>query len=404
MATIQRSNTKVANRLINYAEKRAEVREGVYCPAEYAKSQMKATRELWGKSDGIQAHHIIQSFKPGEVTPEIANEIGRDLAKEIAKGHECVVYTHTDKDHIHNHIVVNSVNYENGSKYNASKEELYRIREVSDRLCKERDLSVVKEYSSPTRYTLAEKALLEKGEVSWKEEIRKVIDHEKTQVKTYDEFKHNLKENYGIEVLERGENITFTHPDNGRKIRGSKLGNDYEKETIKNGFERQIERKTEPSQERGTTSLSDSGKQREGAGTARTPEGNERSQRFDEGLHQNEHGQVSSREIDLRQRDRQHQGDKQASNRSNAFDLDEARKSLKQQRANVAKGFNKFTERDEAEQQPSASRNENNKRSDQRANERDQEHDKDRNGEHQQEKSQQSERTFSKNIQHGFER
>ncbi|WP_025907321.1 relaxase/mobilization nuclease domain-containing protein [Priestia flexa] len=404
MATIQRSNTKVANRLINYAEKRAEVREGVDCPAEYAKSQMKATRELWGKSDGIQAHHIIQSFKPGEVTPEMANEIGRELAKEIAKGHECVVYTHTDKDHIHNHIVMNSVNYENGSKYNASKEELYRIREVSDRLCKERGLSVVKEYSSPTRYTLAEKALLEKGEVSWKEEIRKVIDHEKTQAKTYDEFKHNLKENYGIDVLERGKNITFTHPDNDRKVRGSKLGNEYEKETIKNGFERQIERKTEPSQERGTTSLSDSGKQREGAGTARTPEGNERPQRFDEGLHKNEHGQVSSREIDLRHRDRQYQGDKQASNRSNAFDLDEARKSLKQQRANVAKGFNKFTERNEAEQQPSTTRNENNKQSNQRTNERNKEHDKDRNGEHQQEKSQQLERTVSKNINHGFER
>src|SRR5438270_313338 len=83
---------------------------------------------------------------------ERANEIGRDLAKEVAKGHECVVYTHTDKDHIHNHIVINSVNYENGLKYNASKEELYRIREINDRLCKERDLSVVKEYSSPTRY------------------------------------------------------------------------------------------------------------------------------------------------------------------------------------------------------------------------------------------------------------
>ncbi|GAA3316231.1 hypothetical protein GCM10020331_012790 [Ectobacillus funiculus] len=111
------------------------------------------------KNEGIQAHHIIQSFKPGEVTPEQANEIGQELAKEIAKGHEAVVYTHTDKDHVHNHIIINSVNYENGRKYNASKEELYRIREVSDRLCQERNLSVVKGYTAPTRYTLAEKNL-----------------------------------------------------------------------------------------------------------------------------------------------------------------------------------------------------------------------------------------------------
>lgn len=406
MATIQRSNTKVANRLINYAEKRAEVREGVDCPAEYAKSQMKATRELWGKSDGIQAHHIIQSFRPGEVTPEIANEIGRDLAKEIAKGHECVVYTHADKDHIHNHIVINSVNYENGLKYNASKEELYRIREVSDRLCKERDLSVVKEYSSPTRYTLAEKALLEKGEVSWKEEIRQVIDDEKQHSKTYEQFKQNLTEKYGIEVNERGKNITFIHPDNGRKVRGFKLGHSYEKEMLKNEFTREIEQtKGEPSQERGNTSLSDSDKQqREGAGIAGTSKGNQRPQRFDEGLYQNEHGQISSGEANLRQRDRQHQGNKQTSDRSNAFDFEEARKSLEQQRANVAKGFNKFTQRDEAEQQPSITGNGKNKQSSQRANERDQEHHKDRNGEHQQEKSQHLERTVSKNIEHGFER
>ncbi|MCQ6277519.1 relaxase/mobilization nuclease domain-containing protein [Bacillus sp. V3B] len=406
MATIQRSNTKVANRLINYAEKRAEVREGVNCPAEYAKSQMKATRALWGKSEGIQAHHIIQSFKPGEVTPEIANEIGRDLAKEVAKGHECVVYTHTDKDHIHNHIVINSVNYENGLKYNASKEELYRIREINDRLCKERDLSVVKEYSSPTRYTLAEKALLEKGEVSWKDEIRQVIDYEKEHSKTYEQFKQNLTEKYGIEVNERGKNITFSHPDNGRKVRGSKLGNSYEKEMLKNEFTREIEQtKGEPNQERGNTNLSGSEKQqREGAGIDRSVERNERSQRFDEGVHQNEHGQVSSREADLRQRDRQHQSDKQTSDRSNAFNIDEARKSLEQQRSNVAKGFNKFTQRDEAEQQPSTTRNENDKQSNKRATKRNQEHDKDRNGEHQQEKSQQLERTVSKNIEHGFER
>jgi hypothetical protein len=364
---------------------------------------MKATRELWGKTEGIQAHHIIQSFKPGEVTPEMANEIGRDLAKEVAKGHEAVVYTHTDKDHIHNHIVINSVNYENGSKYHASKESLYQIREANDRLCKERGLSVVQEKDSPIRYTLAEKGLLDKGEISWKEEIRKVIDHEKTQAKTYDEFKQNLQENYGIEVKERGKNITFTHPENGRKVRGSKLGNDYEKETIQNGFERQIERKTEPSQKRGNTGLS-SEQSRGSERAERVAEANERFERPHEGLHQNEHGQVNSREADLRHRDNQHQDHQQTSHDRNAFDIDEARKALERKRSDVAKGFDRFTQRDETEQQSNPSKDGADRGQSQQGNDRNQEPHADRNQQHEQELTKQDERVRSQQQEIDFER
>jgi len=136
MATIQLGNTKVASKLISYCEKRATERDGVDCPPEFAKNQFKATREIWGKSEGIQAHHVIQSFKPGEVNPAEANEIGIQLAKELANGYEAVVYTHTDKDHIHNHIVINAVSYENGKKYRAhGKEAIEKVRDISDRLC-----------------------------------------------------------------------------------------------------------------------------------------------------------------------------------------------------------------------------------------------------------------------------
>lgn len=256
MATIQLGRTQSANRLISYAEKRAEVREGVDCPSEYAKSQMNATRQIWGKTEGIQAHHVIQSFKPGEVTPEMANEIGRDLAKEIAKGHECVVYTHTDKEHIHNHIVINSVNYENGSKYQAhGKEAIERVRETSDRLCMERDLSVVKEKSAEVRYTQAEKSLVEQGKHSWKDEIRDKIDHEKKASKSYEEFKGNLLEKHGIEVRERGKNTTYINHENGKRVRGNKLGEAYEKETIKHEFEKFKAREGERGQERGNSDL-----------------------------------------------------------------------------------------------------------------------------------------------------
>src|SRR5699024_1696775 len=103
MATTKLGNTKSASRAINYAEKRAVVKSGHNLDADYAKSQLKATRALYGKEDGIQAHTIIQSFKPEETTPEQANEIGLELAEKVASNHQVAVYTHADTDHIHNH-------------------------------------------------------------------------------------------------------------------------------------------------------------------------------------------------------------------------------------------------------------------------------------------------------------
>lgn len=240
MATIQLGNTKVANKLISYAEKRAEERSGVDCPPEYAKSQMKATRELWGKPEGVQAHHVIQSFKPGEVTAKQANEIGQELARSISKGHEAVIYTHTDKEHIHNHIIINAVNFENGSKYQSSKKDLHRIREESDRLCLEQGLSIVLERKAPVRYTLAEKALLEKGKTSWKDDIRTKIEEAKDATASYEEFKIYLSEKHEIEVRERGKTTTYYDHANNKRVRDNKLGSDYEREVIKDGFEKSV--------------------------------------------------------------------------------------------------------------------------------------------------------------------
>lgn len=242
MASIKLGSTKVANKLMSYCEKKSVERDGVDCNPNYAKSQFKATRELWGKNKGVQAHHVIQSFSPGEITPYRANEIGKELAKELAKGHEVVVYTHADTRHIHNHIIINSVCYKDGKKYQSKKKDLYRAREISDRLCKERNLSVIKKPSANVRYTLAEKGLIEKGQASWKDELRQVIDIEKHQSRSFDEFKSNLHKKYGIEVKERGQYISYKHPDKQKFVRGKTLGLDYERGTLENGFSRQVER------------------------------------------------------------------------------------------------------------------------------------------------------------------
>src|SRR5699024_10224193 len=92
-------------------------KDGYNLDIDYAKSQMKQTRELFSKNDGIQAHHVIQSFKPDVVTPEKANPVGLELAKKLAPNHEVAVYTHDDTNHVHNHIVINIVNFETGYRF-----------------------------------------------------------------------------------------------------------------------------------------------------------------------------------------------------------------------------------------------------------------------------------------------
>lgn len=257
MATIKLSTTKNANALLKYAEKRAEASNSLDCDVDYVRNQFKATREIWGKNGGIQAHHVIQSFKPDEVDPQQANEIGLQLAEKLAKGHEVAVYTHTDKDHIHNHIVINAVNYEDGRKFHAhGQDAIDRFREASDELCKQHGLSVVEEHSADVRYTLAEQSLLEKGESSWKDEIRTAIDQAKEQTASFEEFQERLKEQ-GVQATLRGKNITYEHLESNKKVRGTKLGLAYEKETILHGFERQVtrERETAGSAERGVTTV-----------------------------------------------------------------------------------------------------------------------------------------------------
>ncbi|HDG9392794.1 TPA: relaxase/mobilization nuclease domain-containing protein, partial [Staphylococcus aureus] len=214
MAVIKISATKSLNRLISYAEKKAEVQSGVNVDDEFAKEQMKTTRMIFNKNDGRQGYHLIQSFDPEDnITPEEANEIGQELAKEVAPDHEITIYTHTDRDHIHNHICINSVNMNTGKKFVNDRNKLYEMRNKSNELCQRYNLVNSSNKQAEIRYTQAERAIIEKGQISWKDEIRQAIDKEKLNANSFDEFKDNMQENYGIEVKERGKNISFKHPD-----------------------------------------------------------------------------------------------------------------------------------------------------------------------------------------------
>ena len=113
--------------------------------------QMMDTKRDVGKLDGRQCYHIIQSFKPGEVSPELALEIAKEFAAEYLADYEVVIGTHVDKDHIHSHLVFNSVNAQTGEKYHITTQEYYhKMRGISDQLCREHGLSVIME-GQPTQ-------------------------------------------------------------------------------------------------------------------------------------------------------------------------------------------------------------------------------------------------------------
>lgn len=144
--------------VFSYAQNPNKTEQGEYvtainCVKEIALEQMILTKKQFGKDDGYIAWHGYQSFKPGEVTPELCHEIGVQTAKELwGENFQIIVTTHLDKDHLHNHFCFNSVGFRDGRKYNYSKAERKRYMEVSDRICMEHGLSVIqKPKKAPSR-------------------------------------------------------------------------------------------------------------------------------------------------------------------------------------------------------------------------------------------------------------
>ena len=131
--------------------------------------QMLDTKRAYGKEDGVMYYHIIQSFKPGEVTPEQALEIATEFAKEHLPGYETVIGVHVDREHIHAHLVFNSVNADTGEKYHSNARSYYQqIRATSDRLCREHGLSVIMESSSGRAVSYIEWLRQSKGQPTFR--------------------------------------------------------------------------------------------------------------------------------------------------------------------------------------------------------------------------------------------
>ena len=200
------------------------------CSPETADIEFDMTRELSRGNGSHLARHLIQSFEPGEITPEQAHEIGMKLAESVlGSKYEFVLSTHTDKGHVHNHIIFNAVSFVDYKKYHSNKKTYNFIRRTSDRLCKEYGLSVITNPSKEkgrdyTEYTAA------KNGTSWKAKLKNMIDTIIPLSKDFDDFLRLMQEN-GYEV-KQGKYVSFRAQGQERFTRSKTIGENYTVEAI----------------------------------------------------------------------------------------------------------------------------------------------------------------------------
>ena len=200
------------------------------CGYETASEEFEKTLSQAMQKGNNLAHHMIQSFEPGESTPEQAHEIGKRLADEITKGrHEYVLTTHVDKGHTHNHLIFCAASFIDYKKYVSNKTSYYEIRNFSDKLCKEYNLSVVKPGQDKGK-SYAEYTADRDGGGSWKSKIRTTIDDLIPQSTDFEDFLKQLQEqSYEIK---RGKYISVRAPGQERFTRTKTLGTDYTEDAI----------------------------------------------------------------------------------------------------------------------------------------------------------------------------
>ena len=205
---------------------------GLNCSENNARNNMTAVKKKFGKVDGILAFHGYQSFAPGEVTPQLAHDIGIELANRMwADRFQVIVATHLDKEHIHNHFVINSVSFVDGKKYNSCKESYKLLRKTSDDICREHNLSVIENPKSSERVPYNIYAAEKNNELTKNNFMKNDIDEcILLSVSEQDFFSHMQKRGYSFDFNRKYP--TITHPNFAKARRLYKLGEDYTPESI----------------------------------------------------------------------------------------------------------------------------------------------------------------------------
>ncbi len=223
-----KNNTKVALRaVIKYATKEEKTDEflvsGKDILPESAFEEMIAFKKVYDKEGGRQYIHVVQSFSPDEIiTHQQAHEIGVQFA-EYYKGFQVLISTHKDKDHIHNHLLINSVSFEDGRKFQQGPGEMKNVQDFSDKLCLAAGLSVIdRESTNPKKISTGEYRAAQKQD-SWKFKLISSIDLAMSASSSKEEFIRNMNQlGYSVNWSDSRKNITYTTP-NAMKCRDSKL-------------------------------------------------------------------------------------------------------------------------------------------------------------------------------------
>jgi hypothetical protein len=208
---------------------------GVNCQPETARDEMMAAKKKFGKEDGVVAYHGIQSFAPGEATPDMAHEIGVKLARQLwGDKYQVIVATHLDKtNHLHSHFIVNTVSWVDGIRYHRTEKDYYDMQIESDKLCLEYGLSVIENPKRGKSKHYGELRAEKEGRPTYRNLIKTDIDTAIAESMTERQLWNNLyKKGYHIKF---GQDITL-RPEG--KDRGLKLcrnyGEDYSIEAIRN--------------------------------------------------------------------------------------------------------------------------------------------------------------------------
>jgi hypothetical protein len=232
-------------------EKKASLVDSFYLDdsRSYAE-QFKETAKLWDKAkskDSRKYYHFKLSFDVADnqrgLTPQKVMEMARELTAKGFPSSESVLAVHTDTEHLHAHIIVNSVRFDNGKMLQISPQKYTRLKDLANTISEQHGFGTV-DFRKPSkvRQTTAERQIIAKGKTSWKEELREVIDLAKRETSNIVDFEKFLKD-YGITLTRNtAKSISYLHPQQKQAIRGERLGADYTKGAILDEFSKQNDR------------------------------------------------------------------------------------------------------------------------------------------------------------------
>lgn len=255
MAVIKAVSSRASiGRAIDYVtqKEKTEYRlvSGIDCNPQTAAQEMWATKVMWDKEDGKQYKHFVQSFPPEEkITPQQAHDMAQELCKDRFPGHEVLIATHIDRGHVHSHIIVNSVNHENGKKLRWSKADLVHMKARNDALCREQGLSIPVKGERVQAYEMSKYKAIERavagGYKGYVAECYKAATVARSAASSREDFMARMQaQGWETRWQDGVKHITFQDKD-GNKVRAANLEKTFQEDFTKEGLIREFEGRTQ---------------------------------------------------------------------------------------------------------------------------------------------------------------